>query len=141
LKDIFLAYKVFFTCNNQDERNLHARTLANHIWEFIRKSAKQIDSPLDVFLDPFGNDEQVIKHLKNIRMYFRFVEAKLNIMAEIRHNASAHKDKDVSKQFDIIDNLKEDDFNITMVWLQCIAVSLVCFEKALYNKSLKVIGK
>ena len=37
LKDIFQTYKLFYVCENTEERNLLARTLANHIWESFKK--------------------------------------------------------------------------------------------------------
>lgn len=141
LKDTFMAYKVFFICNNPEERNLHLRTLVNHIWEFVRKVEKQIDKPLDVFQTVFGTDESVKTHIANIRLYYSLVSAKVDLMREIRNTASAHKDTDVSKQFQVMDNIDENMFDLSMVWLQAIAVSIILLQRAIHKEALRITFK
>ena len=135
LIDIFELYKIYFRTTNPWERNILARTMAVHIFEFIDDVGNLIGK-MNSLISKL-NDEELKEGLKSIRVLFHEFQTEYDKMRNIRNYASAHKDRDIRKQIEVIDKINDEDFNLVMIKFQLFVYYLLQFEIIRNKKIIK----
>jgi len=140
LIDLFELYKIYFRTTNVWERNLLARTMAIHISEFIDDVGDLVGKPMSTLIEKI-KDVELEERLKSVRVVFHEIQTEYDKMRNIRNYASAHKDRDIRKQIEVIDKINDDDFNLTMVKFQLFVYYLFRFEMMMNKKIIQPVSQ
>jgi hypothetical protein len=115
-----------------------AGTLATHIAGFIKDFDNIQGKTLTSLIKRFKSEQLDLK-LKGLRTSFKSIRKIHDEMRNIRNNVSAHKERDVSKQIDIKNKMKTDDFKLITIQLLLFTYSLLNFENEYYKVALEKI--
>ena len=127
--DIMELYKIYFNCSDFWERNLLMRTAAIHAYEFFQNTGKLIGYTMNKHIEKI-KDPLIEQSLKNLRIQFNSLKKKFESrMHEIRNAVSAHKDRNIRAQLEVINSIDDSEFDIFMVWFQLFTAQFVLFEK------------
>ena len=133
IRDIFLLYKIFYASKDLSEKNVLARTMATHVAGFIKDMDKIQGLPLAQLIKPL-KDEELTQLLTNIRNIHKLIKLKYEEMKTIRNAASAHKDRDIIKQIQVMNSIDYDEWMPVIAQFQLFTLALVLFDQAITNK-------
>lgn len=133
IRDIFLLYKLLYATEDDAEKNVLARTLATHIAGLIKDmdgiQGKQMTELIKPILD-----EDLTQMLSTIRNLHKLIKRKYDEMNTIRNFVSAHKDRDIRKQLEIMKSIDYLELMPVIAQIQVFTLSLLLFEKAINQK-------
>jgi hypothetical protein len=115
IMDIFLLYKMLFKSEEENEKNVMARTLATLIAEFIDDVGKMIGKPLTEATKDHLENHDIQAAMKNVRSWYNTIKVKYESMRNIRNIVSAHKDRNVVLQLATNEKLNLDEFHILII--------------------------
>jgi hypothetical protein len=133
--DIILIIRLLLRTNDPDEKNFLCRTAAQHMYEFFIKGEKIFGRHIKLYSSGLKREE-VDTEVNNIRSaFYRLKDEMVPSLKELRHNVSAHKDRDIRKQLSLINTLSLDEFDLKLQSFMTFYASFVLLK----NKMLKVV--
>lgn len=134
--DILILNKQFLSTNDSIEKNFICRTAAQHMYEFLEDASRALGKTMNYFIGPL-NDQNINSKLKELRESFNKLKNELHEpLKELRNNASAHKDRDISNQLSISAKIDIADFQKNFVLFLFFFIELTMLKRAIFDKML-----
>ena len=133
IKDILVIHKELLLTKNKEVQNIHARTLALHLYEFAQDFQKLNGKDFRRELATIPQSDEILRKFDLLKHHFHTIKPHYEqLLKDIRHHTIAHKDNDallLNSKINNIDHLK-------IVEIETAAFLLF----ALYDKFLKDAG-
>lgn len=138
LADIMILIKYFtLPNNNENDKNLFARTLAIHYYEFFQDAGKILGNELEEQLSLLKNKEvnnefSLVKNtFKNIRKQY------VQMVKPLRMKTAAHKERDIAIQYKLIESVNIDDMEKLSIQFFLFALLFIKFKTSFQRKSIE----
>lgn len=132
--DIFILYRQYLSGKDEIEKNFICRTAAQHMYEFLDDASEVLGKQMSHLIENL-NDDEINAELKALRKTFNELKKELQIPLKIlRHNVSAHKDRDIRNQLAIINAINIIDFHRNFESLILFFITLTQFKKNIIAK-------
>ncbi len=130
IKDIVLATKQMISEKDELQKNLNARTVALHLYDFLDYTKDFLGPNMRKELEVLPDSDFHIQELNKLKKYYQTIkESIFQELRDIRHSVIAHKDKNSIELHKKIKEINPDKINSSCMIVWVLITFILRFQK------------